>query len=176
MLEVKKEGVVLHKTNLGFEIEGVLNPAVIHYGDFIHIFYRAVGKGNYSSIGYCKLKSPLEIVERMDRPVIFPQFDYEQHGIEDPRIVHIDDTFYLSYCAFDGVNALGALATSKDLITWQKHGIIVPQMSYYEFRRLAEIKGKINEKYLRYNIHESVKEIDGKKVLVWDKNVIFFPR
>ena len=38
MVEVKKEGIVLEKTALGFEWEGVLNPAVIHYGDFIHIF------------------------------------------------------------------------------------------------------------------------------------------
>ncbi|MBC7642646.1 MAG: pesticidal protein Cry7Aa, partial [Flavobacterium sp.] len=32
------------------------------------------------------------------------------------------------------------------------------------------------EKYLRYNNHEGIKEIKGKKVLIWDKNVIFFPR
>ena len=62
MIQVKKEGIVLSKTNLGFEAEGVLNPAVIHYGDFIHIFYRAVANGNYSTIGYSKFKSPLEIV------------------------------------------------------------------------------------------------------------------
>ena len=87
MLEVKKEGVILSKTNHGFEIDGVLNPAVIHYGDFIHIFYRAVAKFNYSSIGYAKLKTPLEVVERLDVPVIFSQFEYEEHGVEDPRIV-----------------------------------------------------------------------------------------
>ena len=60
MIEVKKEGVLLRKTNLDFENEGVLNPAVISEGDRIHLFYRAVSKGNYSSIGYCKLKGPLK--------------------------------------------------------------------------------------------------------------------
>ena len=94
MVGVKKEGIVLEKSALCFEWEGVLNPAVIHYGDFIHIFYRAVAKGNYSSIGYAKFKSPLEIAERMDVPVIFPQFDYEEHGIEDGRIVRINEIFY----------------------------------------------------------------------------------
>jgi beta-1,2-mannobiose phosphorylase / 1,2-beta-oligomannan phosphorylase len=176
MLEVKKEGVILSKTDHGFELEGVLNPGVIHYGDFIHIFYRAVAKFNYSSIGYAKLKTPLEVVERLDVPVIFSQFEYEEHGIEDPRIVRIDETFYLSYCAFDGVNALGALATSPDLITWTKHGVIVPQLMFDEFKRLTESKGVLNKKYLRYNEHERIKERKGKKVLVWDKNVVFFPR
>ncbi len=176
MLEVKKEGVILSKTNNGFEIDGVLNPAVIHYGDFIHIFYRAVAKFNYSSIGYAKLKTPLEVVERLDVPVIFSQFEYEQHGVEDPRIVRIDEIFYLSYCGFDGVNALGALATSTDLINWTKQGVIVPQLMFDEFKRLAESKGELNEKYLRYNEHERIKERKGKKVLIWDKNVVFFPR
>lgn len=176
MLEVKKEGIVLSKSNQGFEVEGVLNPAVIHFGDYIHMFYRAVGKGNYSSIGYAKFKTPLKVEERLDVPVIFPQFEYEEHGVEDGRIVRIDELFYLSYCAFDGVNALGALATSPDLITWTKHGIIVPQMMCDEFKRLAGTKTKLNEKYLRYNEHEGIKEKNGKKVMVWDKNVVFFPR
>ncbi|HEV8504710.1 MAG TPA: hypothetical protein VGQ53_04890 [Chitinophagaceae bacterium] len=54
MIEVKKDGVLLKKTNLDFEREGVLKPAVISDGDHIHIFYRAVSKGHYSIIGYCK--------------------------------------------------------------------------------------------------------------------------
>ncbi|MFN0035096.1 MAG: hypothetical protein ACKVUS_08520 [Saprospiraceae bacterium] len=42
MIEVKKEGILLNKTALGFENEGVLNPAVIREGGFVHVFYRAV--------------------------------------------------------------------------------------------------------------------------------------
>ena len=176
MLNVIKEGIVLSKSSQGFEVEGVLNPAVIFFDGYIHMFYRAVAKGNYSTIGYCKLKSPMEVVERMDVPIIFPQFEHEEHGVEDARIVHIDGVFYLSYTAYDGVNALGALATSPDLITWTKQGIIVPQIMYDEFKRLASTKSKLNEKYCRYNEHEGIKERKGKKVMVWDKNVIFFPR
>ncbi len=176
MITIKKEGILLNKTLLGFENEGVLNPAIIKEGNYVHLFYRAVSKGNYSSIGYCKLNGPLTIEERSDTPVIFPQFDYEAHGVEDPRIVKIEDIYYLTYTAYDGVNALGALATSKDLKTFEKLGIIVPQITYEEFSHLAKSKGIINEKYLRYNEHERIKEKHGKKILIWDKNVIFFPR
>jgi predicted GH43/DUF377 family glycosyl hydrolase len=52
MIEVKKEGILLSLTDLEFENEGVLNPAVIREGDNVHLFYRAVQKGNHSSIGY----------------------------------------------------------------------------------------------------------------------------
>jgi len=175
MIEVKKEGILLKKTTLGFENEGVLNPALIRDEQGIHLFYRAVSKGNYSSIGYCKLSDPMLVEERSDAPILFSQFDYESHGIEDPRIVKIDDLYYLTYTAYDGVNALGALAVSKDLKHFEKKGIIAPQITYDEFSRLAESKGAINDKYLRYNEHGRLHEKQGKKVYIWDKNLIFFP-
>lgn len=176
MIAIKKEGILLKKKALGFESEGVLNPAVIIEEGCIHLFFRAVSKGNYSSIGYCELKDPLTIKERYDMPVLFPQLDCESHGLEDPRIVKIEDLFYLTYTAYDGVNALGALAVSKDLKCFEKLGLIVPQITYKEFSRLAGSKGSINEKYIRYNNNDGVNEKKGKKVFIWDKNVIFFPR
>lgn len=108
MIEITKHGVILKKTDLGFENEGVLNPAVIQEGTLLHLFYRAVRKGNYSTIGYCRLEGPLAVVERYDMPVLFPQADYESQGVEDPRIVKIDGLYYLTYTAYDGLNAYGA--------------------------------------------------------------------
>lgn len=176
MIDVKKEGILLEKTAFGFEHEGVLNPAAIREGDDVHLFYRAVSKGNYSSVGYCRLSGPLTVAERSDIPLIFPQFDYESHGVEDPRITKIDDLYYLSYCAYDGVNALGAVATSPDLKHWDKSGIVVPMITYNEFKRLASSKEPLNEKYARYNDRNAMATTTDKKVLLWDKNVVFFPR
>lgn len=176
MIEVKKEGMIVSKTHWSFECDGVLNPAVIKEGDEIHMFYRAVGKGNHSSIGYCKMSDPLTIDKRSDMPLLFPQFDYESQGVEDPRITKIDDLYYLTYTAYDGVNALGALAVSKDLINFEKLGIIVPLITYSEFEYLTTIKKSINEKYHRYNQRDHIHKKTEKKVLLWDKNVIFFPR
>ena len=62
MVHVKREGVILERTSLEFENEGVMNPAVIAEGNTVHMFYRAVKKGNYSSIGYCRLEGPLTVV------------------------------------------------------------------------------------------------------------------
>jgi beta-1,2-mannobiose phosphorylase / 1,2-beta-oligomannan phosphorylase len=176
MIEVTKHGVLLKKTTLGFENEGVLNPAVIREGKDVHLFYRAVSKGNYSSIGYCRLDGPLTVVERSEMPVLFPQFGYESHGVEDPRIVKIGNIYYLTYTAFDGLNALGALATSRDLRHFDKEGIIVPQLTYEAFKHLAECKGALNEKYARYNDRSAYFTKPEKKVMLWDKNVLVFPR
>lgn len=89
----------------------------------------------------------------MDVPALFSQCDYESHEVEDPRIVKIDELFYLTYAAYDGV---GVLSVSKDLLHWERQGIIVPQITYREFNRFAGSKFPLNEKYLRYNELERV--------------------
>jgi predicted GH43/DUF377 family glycosyl hydrolase len=166
MIEVKKDNILLKQTDLSFENEAVLNPATICEDNLIHLFYRAVQKGNYSSIGYCKLKNPFKVTARLKKPLLSPEFEYESHGMEDPRIVKIDDLYYLTYTAYDGKNALGALATSKDLKHFKKEGLIVPQIEYPEFERLVS-KFKLNQKYFEMN--------EGHPSLMV-KDVVFFPR
>lgn len=176
MIVVKREGVLLKKTEFEFENEGVLNPAVIREGDNVHMFYRAVRNGNHSTIGYCMFDGPLALRRRNNSPVIEPQFEYESQGVEDARIVKIDGLYYLTYTAYDGINAQGAMAVSKDLKKFEKIGIIVPPFTYIEFTRLLESRKKVNKKYYRNQNFYHRKENKSTKVLLWDKNVIFFPR
>jgi predicted GH43/DUF377 family glycosyl hydrolase len=176
MIQIKKEGIILNKTSLVFECEGVLNPAVIKHNHQIHLFYRAVAKNNYSTIGYCILESPIKVGKRNTIPLLFPEAEYEKQGLEDPRIVKIEGLFYLSYTAFDGINALGALATSTDLVHWEKHGIIVPKITYEEFKDFVESKAPLSEKYIRFNENQKTHAKQDEKLFLWDKNLIFFPR
>jgi predicted GH43/DUF377 family glycosyl hydrolase len=167
MVEVKKEGIILQCSELDFENEGVLNPAVMQEGEKVHLFYRAVHKGNQSCVGYCRLNGPLTLEQKNDTPFLIPEFEYEQHGMEDPRIVQINDLYYLSYVAFDGANALGALATSKDLVKFDRQGIIVPKITYSDFDLATQNNPSLNKKYLDYN--------PGANILA-DKDFVFFPR
>ena len=176
MVKVKKEGVILRKTTLSFEDEAVLNPATIQDGNTVHLFYRAVRKGNHSTIGYCRLEGPIEVVERRDSFLLGPQFDYEVHGIEDPRIVKIDDLYYLTFAAYDGINALGGLATSKDMINFERNGLIVPEITFENFKKLAECSMSLNEKYSRFHSYFHPLAAEQNSILLWDKNVVFFPR
>jgi beta-1,2-mannobiose phosphorylase / 1,2-beta-oligomannan phosphorylase len=176
MIEVKKEGILLSKTNLDFENEAVLNPATIKEGDCVHMYYRAVRNGNHSSIGYCKLDGPLTVTERWDHPFMVPEFDYESQGVEDARITKIEDTYYMTYTAYDGTNARGALATSKDLMHFKKQGIIVPPISYAHFVFLVEAAGKVNENYYHNHKFYYQESDPEEKILLWDKNLVFFPR
>ena len=176
MIKVKKEGIVLAKSDMEFENAGVLNPAAIRVGDSVHIFYRAVQLGNHSTIGYCRLNGPLKIAERSVKPILFPEFDYESQGVEDPRIVKIDDTYYMTYTAYDGINARGALATSTDLIHFKKQGLLVSSFTYSEFVNLIELNAKESDSSNPdYKAYSQEKDLE-KKIILWDKNVVFFPR
>jgi predicted GH43/DUF377 family glycosyl hydrolase len=164
---IHKHGLILNKRDLDFEIEGVLNPAVIADNGSIHMIYRAVAHGNHSTLGYCRFSDPLTIAERYDHPIVVPEYHNEKYGVEDPRLVKIDGVFYLSYCGYDGENAFGCVATSTDLVNFRKHGIIVPQLTGDELRSLLKGQQDLNIKYFQPSTGSSY---------VWDKNVIFFPR
>jgi predicted GH43/DUF377 family glycosyl hydrolase len=178
MITIEKHGIILSPTEREFENNGVLNPGVYQDGNTVHILYRAVQNGNFSTIGYAKTKGPYEIVERRDTPLINREFDYESRGVEDARIVKIEDTYYLTYTAYDGVNALGALATSKDLITFEKHGIITPKINYQEYERLILCCGnKLNPKYHHYyRLFDQIGLVSDEFRILRDKDVVLFPR
>src|ERR1700744_1351191 len=168
MVTVKKEGVLLRTTDLEFENEGVLNPATYRDGDTIHLFYRAVRQGNYSTIGYAKLNGPLTVAERSTKPALDMKMDYETHGVEDPRIVKIDGVYYLSYIAYDSKDALGAVATSTDLVNFERQGIIVPQIPYDQFMKLISHNESLAKEY-----KDNFNPINR---VVMDKDLVFFPR
>lgn len=176
MIDVKREGVILEITSLEFENEGVMNPAVIAEGNAVHLFYRAVREGNHSTIGYCRLEGPLQVVQRDTVPLVVPEFDYESKGVEDPRIVKIEDTYYLTYTAYDGFSAVGALAISSDLKHFHKKGVLTSLITYPHFKELLRSQKPVISKYYRSGNQREATNEDGQPLYLMDKNVVFFPR
>ena len=179
MLTVEKYGIILNATEKEFENKGVLNPGVYQEDDTLHLLYRAINDIGTSSIGYAKTKGPLKVIERFDKPLIVPEFDYEKKGVMDAKIVKIEDTYYITYTAYDGTNALGALATSKDLVAIKKNGIISPQINYENYKkRVANKKNtNLNPKYFYYcNFFSKLGVLSEDYRLVRDSEIVLFPR
>ena len=178
MLKVKKEGVILEPTRLEFESKAVLNPTCVKKGSYVHMFYRAVRKNNVSSIGYCKLKGPLQVVQRYKHPILCPEFNYDRDGLEDPMITYIDKKYYMLYTVYDGKNARVAYAISKDLKNFKKQSVITPDITYDEaedlFRHSREKHGKLKDKYFFFEAY--FKDSVGKDVLLWEKDLMLFPK
>jgi predicted GH43/DUF377 family glycosyl hydrolase len=164
-----KRKIILEATENEFEANGVLNPGCFREGDFIHMFYRAFNSSMNSSIGYAKLNNKNEVIERYENSIIEREFDYERQGVEDPRIIKIDDIFYIFYVVYDGKNALTAYATSPDLKKITKRGLIGPKMKYSEVKKIINAPEKYIEQADLY-----IKNI-GEDVLFWSKDVLLFP-
>ena len=179
MVTIEKLGIILGPTEKQFENNGVFNPGIYQEGNTIHILYRAVEHGNYSTIGYAKMDGPIKVIERHEKPLITRDFEYEEHGVEDARVVKIEDTYYITYTAYDGVNAMGALATSKDLIHFEKHGVITPHVNYQEYENFVNCcdRNKLNPKYHQYyNLFAQIGLVADEFRLLRDKDVVLFPR
>jgi predicted GH43/DUF377 family glycosyl hydrolase len=137
----------------GFEAAGVFNPAVIRRnGEFV-MLYRAQDRAGVSRLGYASSTDGIHFMSRPD-PILAPEAPYERRGVEDPRLVSIDGTYYLTYTAYDGRDAQLALATSRDLEHWTRRGVILPanrgRWNVHWTKSGAILPQKINGRYWMY--------------------------
>ena len=119
---------ILSPQGTTWESAGSFNPAVIvgPHGHKIVMLYRAQDASGTSRIGYAESTDGLHFTRRAE-PVLSPEAPYEKDGgVEDPRLQKFGDTYYLTYTAYNKIDAQLCLATSRDLIHWTRLGVIVP--------------------------------------------------
>jgi predicted GH43/DUF377 family glycosyl hydrolase len=121
------ETPVMSPQGAGWESAGTFNPAVVKTAeDKFVMLYRAQDKAGTSRIGYAESTDGIHFV-RWAQPVLYPEADYEKDGgVEDPRLQKFGDTYYLTYTGYNKKDAQLCLATSKDLIHWDRKGVILP--------------------------------------------------
>lgn len=122
------------KKQVKWEEKDVFNPAAIVRDNKIFLLFRAEDKiGKYagtSRLGLAVSDDGFHFT-KMKEPVFFPADDslkiYEwEGGVEDPRVVESEDgTYILTYTAYDGKVARLLIASSKDLKSWTKHGLVL---------------------------------------------------
>jgi len=117
---------ILSPQGTTWESAGTFNPAVVfHNGKFI-MLYRAQDASGTSRLGYAESGDGIHFTRRAE-PALLPEADYEKDGgVEDPRLQKLGDTFYLTYTGYNKKDAQLCLATSRDLIHWERKGVILP--------------------------------------------------
>jgi len=120
------ETPIISPQGSGWESAGTFNPAVIlHNGKFV-MLYRAQDAAGASRLGYAESTDGVHFMRRA-QPVLSPEADYEKDGgVEDPRLQKFGDTYYLTYTGYNKKDAQLCLATSPDLILWERKGVILP--------------------------------------------------
>jgi predicted GH43/DUF377 family glycosyl hydrolase len=110
----------------GWESAGTFNPAAVKVGEKVVMLYRAQDRQGTSRLGYAESTDGIHFV-RHPQPVLSPEAEYEKvGGVEDPRLVKFGDTYYLTYTGYNKKDAQLCLATSRDLIHWERKGVILP--------------------------------------------------
>ncbi len=119
------ETPIISPRGKGWESAGTFNPAVIEREGKIVMLYRAQdGKGT-SRLGFAESSDGIRFTRRAE-PVLVPTEEYEKEGgVEDPRLVKFDDIYYLTYTGYNKKDAQLCLATSKDLMRWERKGVIL---------------------------------------------------
>jgi predicted GH43/DUF377 family glycosyl hydrolase len=125
----------LTKKEILWEERNVLNPSAIVKGDKVYMIYRAQDRNMTSRLGLAESEDGLHF-KKMPAPVLYPDSDdmykYEwKGGVEDPRVVEGENgTYILTYTSYDGKTARLCLASSKDLVNWTKHGLVLGDGKY----------------------------------------------
>jgi predicted GH43/DUF377 family glycosyl hydrolase len=126
---------ILRPTNRRWESRFVFNPAAIVKDGLVHLLYRAQGPDGRSSIGLGTSSDGVRFA-RLNKPVMEATEPYElPGGCEDPRVVEVGGTYYMTYTGYDGFSARLCLATSRDLLSWTKHG---PLFADFETRTVGK--------------------------------------
>lgn len=133
----EKNPILIPKEANWWESKAVFNCAILHYENKFHMLYRAIGEYEryISRIGYASSTDGYSFA-RSNHIALEPTQDYEKYGIEDPRMVEIDNQVYITYVILsayvtDGavVEASTALATTTDFLKYTRLRVITSKGS-----------------------------------------------
>jgi len=117
---------ILSPQGTSWESAGTFNPAVMRRGGKIVMLYRAQDAAGTSRLGYAESEDGIHFA-RWKEPVLSPEGEYEKDGgVEDPRLVEIGGRYILTYTGYNKKDAQLCMAESKDLIHWERKGVLLP--------------------------------------------------
>ncbi|MGB8816030.1 MAG: hypothetical protein WCC74_02230 [Minisyncoccia bacterium] len=140
-------------TNEPWQAEAVFNWCPVQDKKVTRFVYRAMSAREFSynvnlsvsTIGYAETKDYINFTDR--RQIIFPEYEWEKFGCEDPRMVKIGKKYYIFYTAlsnhpFDANSIKVALAITEDFQHFEKH-LITP----FNAKAMTLFPEKINGKF-----------------------------
>lgn len=170
---------ILNK-QVAWEERYVFNPAAIVRNGKVYLLYRAedtVQKyAGVSRIGLAESTDGIHFTRRQ-QPVLYPMNDefkkYEwEGGVEDPRIVEDEKgTYFMTYTAYDGTTARLFVASSKDLITWKKHGSVFGKAENGKYLNYWSKAGSIITRQQGNKLVAA--KINGKYWMYWGESNIY---
>lgn len=189
----------MNKKQVDWESNDTFNPAAIIKNGKIVVLYRAEDKAGRaigkrtSRLGYAESEDGITFKRRKE-PVLYPAEDNQKKnewpgGCEDPRVAVTEDGLYvIIYTQWNQDKARLGIATSGDLLKWEKHGPAFTKAFNGKFNEIwsksgsivtklvgdKQVIAKINGKYWLYFGEANVNLASSTDLINWtplvDKN------
>ena len=112
-----------------WESDAAFNGCPITVKKNYHLLYRAQSAKGLSTIGDAVSSDRVQYTNR--RQLIIPNFAWERHGCEDPRVTYMDNAYYIFYTAIadwppkpTGIKA--AVAVTRNFKTIDEKHLVTP--------------------------------------------------
>lgn len=171
----------MRQDSVAWEASDTFNPAAIIYDGKVVVLYRAednsaIGIGSRTSrLGYAYSEDGLRFTKQ-SAPVLYPGEDGQKEleypgGCEDPRVAVTEDGLYVMlYTQWNRKQVRLAVATSRNLQEWEKHGPAFAKAYdgrfVNEFSKSASIITKV------VNGKQVIAKIDGKYWMYWGEKFV----
>jgi predicted GH43/DUF377 family glycosyl hydrolase len=142
----------------GLPFDNQTKEALLSHPALCFMLYRAQGQKTQlydhtrSSIGLAVLSVELQLLARHTEPVILPDEEYDDLGVEDPRITRVGERFIMFYCAYGSGTRRNririAIASSTDFIHWKKHGLLDGNFNNIDNKNAMLFQDRIDGKYV----------------------------
>lgn len=172
----------MRKAPVGWEESDTFNPAAVVKDGKIYVLYRAednsaTGIGMRTSrIGLAESLDGIDM-KRLPEPVMYPDEDnvkeYEwEGGCEDPRIAVTEDGLYvMAYTTWNRKVPRLSIATSKDLLSWDKYG---PAFAKAYDGRIMDMACKSGSIVTTLKEGKQViTKINGKYFMYWGEHAVY---
>ena len=169
------------KDSVDWESNDTFNPAATIYDGKIVVLYRAEDKsgqgigGRTSRLGYAWSEDGLHF-QRKSTPAFYPDNDSQKElewpgGCEDPRVAMTEDGMYVMfYTQWNRKQARLAVATTRDLNKWEKHGPAFLKAYNGRFKDDFSKSASIVTKLV--NGKQVIAKIDGKYWMYWGEKFV----
>jgi len=144
-----KGNPILTKDDVPYPVETVHNAGVTKFdGRYIMLFRSHLATGR-SIIGLAESDDGFNFTARPE-PFMVPSkerefSEYEEYGVEDPRITHIEGDYYITYNAYSAHGVRTGLAKTTDFKSVERVAFITQA----DCRNTVIFPEKINGRYVR---------------------------
>lgn len=131
----KQNPILIAQNELLWCSKKVYNCAIYKEDGIYRMLFRGIGEDWISRLGLAESTDGIHFVLN-ETPVMSPENVWEGKGCEDPRLVKFDDTYYITYTAFDGFAAHASIASSLNLRDWDNRSQLFPEHHHLQRENL----------------------------------------